>query len=270
MYPSRTAIAFLILVVASACRSAGPSARPSAPQAPGWLDSYVGQSRIVLGLSEARGLTLARRDIGKPRPACDVAVEVRQVGFQNNLLRLRLEVLGRPRPSQPAAAHARRAKCAPLPREVELTISDWTSDEGADALDQVLQTPEAYLHGQGVSFAAQPADDLKAPLANGDSTVAPEQQALWRKLAAQPQPLLRVDAELHAANKRTRFEGEVQFRTVVGVHGRMRDVQVLTPLESEHLAHIRRVLALWRFEPARGPQGPVAAALESRLILKID
>lgn len=255
------------------CRSAAPSARPGAPVAPDFLQAYVGQSRIVPGLSEAKGLSFDRRDLGKARAACDVAADVRQARFEKGALRVRLEVLGRPR-LQTKPATGRRTKCAALPREVELAISGFAPDEGAAtlqaALDQMLLTPEGYLQAHGVPFDVPAADDPKAVVASNDPTTPGERQALWRKLQAQPKPLLSVDAEFQAPSKRAHFEGEAQFRAVVGVNGRLRDVQILTPLAAEHEAGVKRVLALWRFDPARAPQGPVPTALESRLILKLD
>jgi hypothetical protein len=262
-----------LAVLLSACRSAAPSARPGAPVAPDFLQAYVGQSRIVSGLSEAKGLTLDRRELGKPRPACDVAVAVREARFEGGALRLRLEVLGRPRLGQSQAAVGRRSKCATLPQEVPLAITGFAGEDAAApqaALDQVLLTPEAFLQAHGVTFAPQAADDLKAVVASSDPTAPPERQALWRKLQAQPKPLLSVDADFQATAKRARFEGEVQFRSVVGVDGRLREVQVQGSLGADQEEGIKRVLKFWRFEPAKGPQGPVPAALESRLILRID
>jgi hypothetical protein len=270
---NRKLVLLSLAALTAACRSAAPSARPGAPVAPDFLQAYVGQARIVSGLSEAKGLNLDRRELGKARPACDVAVEVRQARFEQGALRLRLAVLGRPRLGQTQAAVGRRSKCATLPQEVGLAITGFAGEDAAAlqaALDQVLVTPEAYLQGHGVAFAPAAADDLKAVVASSDPTAAPERQTLWRKLQAQPRPLLSVDADFQATAKRARFEGEVQFRSVVGVHGRLRDVQILSSLASEQEDGVKRALALWRFEPARSAQGPVPAALESRLILRID
>jgi hypothetical protein len=265
-------VGFLALAgLLPACRSAAPAARPGAAPSLSFLGTYIGQQRIALNFYDARRLAFARQDAARRREGCDLAVEVRDARLDAGTLSLRLEVLGRPHvEGQPA----RKAVCRPTQREVDLVVSGFAGSENAEAvqalLDQVLPTPEGYLKSRGVTFELKSIDDPKAPLASANPIATPEQQSLWRKVTSPSRTLLRVDAEWHDPAHKVRHEGEIEFTGVVGVHGRLRDVRVSTPLSSEQEAHVRRALAFWRCDPARTKDGAVPSALDARLVLKID
>ena len=250
----------------------GTRGRPGAAAVPGIPRRYAGQQRIALAFSDERRLALTRQDAAKPREGCDLAVEVREARLDAGTLRLRLEAMrtpagrGRAGPATVLPAHAARSRAGG--RRVRRQRE---RGGGAGAPRPGAPEPKGYLKAHGVTFEAKPADDPKAPLANSDPTSASEQQYLWRRLTSPPRLLLRVDAELHDPAHKVRHEGETEWSGVVGVHGRLRDVRIATPLSSEQEAHVRRVLAVSGATTLRAPRmaggrgGGLTARPEDRL-----
>jgi TonB family protein len=78
-----------------------------------------------------------------------------------------------------------------------------------------------------------------------------------------------VDPDYHDANLKTRHEGEVEFQAVVGTDGGLREPRVRGSLSEAHEAQVLRALRLWRYEPARRKDGPLAARISGRLVLRI-
>src|SRR5262245_51028966 len=111
-------LTLVVIAVASSaalagCRTAG-EARPQAPAAPlpDALQAWVGQGRFLAGAGEAKSLAL-KNGASLPKGDCDVAVEVRSIGFDKGTVSLSLETLGRAE----VAGRMRGRECREVPAE---------------------------------------------------------------------------------------------------------------------------------------------------------
>jgi hypothetical protein len=68
---------------------------------------------------------------------------------------------------------------------------------------------------------------------------------------------------------RVRHEGEIEFEAVVGADGRIYRPVLKGGLDPQHLAAIRRVLPMWRFEPARAGQEALPAYHTVKTVFRI-
>jgi hypothetical protein len=96
-----------------------------------------------------------------------------------------------------------------------------------------------------------------------------EERMLGRKVTAWPRRVLWVDAEFHDLTGKVRRAVELDFGTVVGVDGRLYQPQLSTFLGSTQEELVKRAFTLWRFEPARTDEKPVAARVAGRMTLRI-
>jgi hypothetical protein len=262
----RGALALGLLGAAAAgCRTAKPQA-PSAAPAPGTdvVRAYVGEARILIHRGDEQSVAVRK---GEALPGdCDVAVVVRSAALDKGAARFSLEMLGRPNAG-------RAPKCGgATPSGIALGVSGFAADESAEslkaALDAVLQTPEAYLKSKGTAFDLAPGPDEKE-VANPDPTASADERSLARKVTVWPKKLLSVDALYHDPTGRIRQESEMEFDAVVGTDGRLHHPHLKAGLGESHETVALRALGLWRFEPARMGDKPVAARLAARLVLRI-
>jgi hypothetical protein len=56
---------------------------------------------------------------------------------------------------------------------------------------------------------------------------------------------------------------------VVGEDGHLHAPKLRTPLSSAHEEHVLKALSLWRYEPAKRPEGPVGARILGRLAFRV-
>ena len=265
----RSLLAWSLLAVLPGCRSGGgPAVQTATEPPPEFVQSYVGQRRILLhGKDEAR-LTLTRAEAASRTAACSSAVEVKRATLTGGVLRLDLEHVG-----QPALPGRAERTCSVAQSVYGLAVSGFTGDDGASEVDaslaKVLVTPEAFLSARGVTFdRAAVADAGVAAVLDTPGSTA-EERSLGRKVTAWPKPLLSVSPEVFVGRKETRHESEVEFGGVVGPDGRLHRVKVTTPLSASHMSLVERALGLWRFEPAATAEGPVSAKVALRTSLRI-
>jgi hypothetical protein len=135
-------------------------------------------------------------------------------------------------------------------------------------VDRLLQTPEAYLESQGVAFDLSPGD-APTEVASREVHAPADEKTLGRQIETWPEVLLSVDPWYHHGSDRIRQEGEVKVEAIVGTDGRIHTPQVKTGMGDPHQRAVLRVLPLWRFEPARGADGPVGARILLSPILRI-
>jgi hypothetical protein len=104
----RSLLAWSLVVGLAGCRSAGgPPVRPSTEPPPDFVQSLVGQRRILLHAKGETRVDLARAASGTP--GCAAAVEITRAAWTAGTLRLDLEHVGRPRvEGTPAAPPADR------------------------------------------------------------------------------------------------------------------------------------------------------------------
>jgi TonB family protein len=78
-----------------------------------------------------------------------------------------------------------------------------------------------------------------------------------------------VDPWYHDSSGRLRQEGEIELEAVVGTDGRLHEPRVRTGVSPAHERAVLRVLPLWRFEPARRGEEPIAARILLRPVFRI-
>ena len=265
---------FLVVTVALAaagCRTGGKAApsAPSAAEAPAFVQTLVGQQRILLTGGESKAGSRRRGEAPSQPDACDVAVEIRQASFQGGTLQATLVHLGQPRLD---GAAQRRGKACPTVAESAFSLGGFSSDMDAAAIEaevgRVLQTPEGYLAAAGLKLE-KPAEVMEGVAATGSGTSTAAERNIARQVTTWPKRLLWVDAAVPAPKKDLRRESEVEVRGVVTADGQLTEGSVLTPLAADHMEMVKRGLSLWRFAPARAGEKAVSARTTARLSLRM-
>jgi len=265
----RSLLAWSLLAVLAGCRTGGgPAVRPATEPPPEFVQSYVGQKRILLHAKDESRLTLTRADTAGRKAACASAVEVKRATWSGGALRMDLEHLGRVViDGKPAPG------CGAPPTAYGLAVSGFEGGDGAEAVEEslakVLPTPEAFLSARGVTFDRAAVNDPGTAATKDVPGSTAEERSLGRKVTTWPKTLLSVSPEVLVGRKEMRRESEVEFDGVVGPDGRLHRIKVTTPLSDSHVALVERALALWRFEPAASADGPVAAKTALRTAFRI-
>lgn len=255
------AAALAVALPACATKTKAPAAGPGTD----FLRPYVGQQRILRFQADRQRVTVRKKDRAQLPGACDAAVEVRSAVLDKGAPRLVLETIGTP------ATERARPRCRAVPGTITLVLTGYERDPAgtvAGRIDQILPTPEGYLGAYGVAFdhpvGTAPAVAAATPH-HANST--DEERRLERRVTAWPRKLFWVDPTLR--DPRVRHEGEVEIEAVVGADGRLYRPEVRGGLDAHHVAAIKRVLPMWRFEPARAGKDAVAAWQDARLIFRI-
>jgi hypothetical protein len=256
-------VAFLAALL-PACRSGGPKT-PAGPAAlPQPLAEYQGAYRVLPHEGDER--RVQSRPGTSLSGSCDVVVHVRQVGLDGGVARFSLDNVGLPK-VQGKAPDCERAQPG-LMLLVEGLPEDMEASQVKARVDQMLQTPEAYLASKGVIFdlpeGGEPVDIAALEVFSGS-----DERNRGRHVKTWPQPIMTVDPWYHSGSDKIRQEGQVEVEVVVGTDGRVHDSTVKTGMGTSHELAVKRVLPLWRFEPARGPDGPVAARIMIEPVLRI-
>jgi hypothetical protein len=255
----------LLLVLGTACRSAGPQTPAGPATLPEPLAGYQGEVRVLPhGGGDAQTV---KAGPGKELAGgCDVAVHVRAVAFEDGTARFSLDNIGLPK------VRGRAERCEQVRPGLLLFVEglgEGTDDSVVRAqVDRVLQTPEAYLGSKGVGFDLPPGE-APAEVASGEVYAPVDEKMLSRQVETWPEALLSVDPWYHHGSGRIRQEGEVEVEAIVGTDGRIHTPRIKTGMGASHERAVLRVLPLWRFEPARGPEGPVGARVLLSPILRI-
>lgn len=251
------------------CRSAGgPSVRTTTEPPPEFVQSLVGQSRILLHAKNETRIQAARGSAPAGAFACASAVEVTRAQWADGVLRLDLDHIGTPRvEGRPAGG-----PCGP-PAAYAVTVSGLSSGDGVAGVDTALAgrlvTVEAFLAARGVPFDRKPADAPGVAATLDAPGTTAEERSLGRKVKTWSKALVSVPAELSLGDKKRRLESEVEFAGVVGPDGRLHQPTVTTPLADAQRARVLKTLSLWRFEPAQTAEGPVASRVALRTSLRI-
>jgi len=205
---------------------------------------------------------------GEPlrRGDCDVAVQVMSASLRRGTARFVLEPIGVPR-VEPGSAR----ECGRPPRQHELVVSGLERAASLEQLeaevDRVLQTPERFLADRGVTLDVGPADP-RGPVADKSPHAGMAAHELARKVKQPLRRVLSVAPVRRDSRKAVRYYGEVSFDAVAGANGRLRDVRVAGEF-ADHADRIEKALELWRYDPARTPDGPVASRVSERTTFRI-
>jgi hypothetical protein len=257
-------VVVLLMALVPACRSGGPKTPAGPAVLPDPLAEYRGQYRVLPHQGDER--RVRSRPGERVSGSCDVAVHVREVGLDNGVARFSLDIVGLPkvRGKEPDCERANPG----LMLLVEGLPDSMEPSEVRGRVDRMLQTPEAYLASKGVAFDL-PEGGTPVEIAAGDVFSGTEERNRGRQVKAWPKPILTVDPWYHSGTGRIRQEGQVEVEVVVGTGGRIHESTVKTGMSVSQELAVKRVLSLWRFEPARGRDAPVAARIMVEPILRI-
>jgi hypothetical protein len=264
---SRVLLVGLTLVTANAlvaCRAARGTKGmlPSGPVAD-FTRVYMGQMRILPGFGEDSRIRLAKGDA--LATGCDAAVLVTRAVLEGGSARFELELSGLPRiDARPTGRECRKA-----PREYSLLLTglDAAVEKASEEVDRVLQTPERYLTDRGVEFSYEPSAKL-GPIADKRLHTTAEERTLARAITQPHKTLLSVTPVQRVKSKDMRYQGEVSFLAVIGVDGRLHETRLIGSYGA-HADRIMKVLSLWRYEPARRGDEPIAFRMEERTVLRV-
>jgi len=258
-------LAVLIAALAlPACKSAAPKGPAPAPVPPDAVRGYLDQLLILRHQGDQRTLRIdANRTLVGD---CDVAVLVRTAVLDKGGVRFGLETIGAPR------AGGRAMRCQRVQPAIQITFPGMGASSEPESVaarvGAVLQTPEAYLAARGVPFDL-PGAAAPVEVASQEPDANEGERSLARKVNTWPKVLLSVDTLHHDASGRVRYQGEVELVAIVGTDGRAREPRLKGGLSEAHQAAVVRALTLWRFDPARRGEAPVAARVPLRTTLKI-
>jgi hypothetical protein len=175
-----------------------------------------------------------------------------------------------PRSETPSRPSREKAPCRDFPTETALILTGLTgesSEKVTAEIGRVLLTPEAFLKTRGVTFDRSAGPDPRE-VADATLTARPEEQSLARAVTAPHRRLLAVDPVQRVAKRKVRYEGQIEFVAVLGADGRLRKPRIASSL-GDYEERLLAVLPLWRYEPARRGDEPVASRITEKTVLKI-
>jgi TonB family protein len=234
-------LALLVLFLAPAALSQTPEE---------FLHSLIGQKLILRHVGDQTGTKVKKKDLAKVKGDCDEAVQVRDATWKQDSARFKLEDIGTPQ------VQGAQNSCKRVQDGQDLEISKFDANESVETLSasvgQILQTPEQYLAARGVNF------DL--PLAPDDAPVSKAPPPV-----TQPKLRLSVDAVYSETARREKFQGTVVLGLIVGTDGRVHRAKVTRGAGHGLDENALRVISMWRFEPARQLDKPVATSLSIQM-----
>lgn len=254
-------IALALALPACATKSKGPAVPRT-----DYLSAYVGQQRVLRFQGDQERVVVKRKDRPQLPGACDAAVEVRSAVLDKGSPRLVLDAIGT------ANTEKGRGRCRAIPRTITLSLTGFGNDSGpiVGRLDQVLPTPEGYLRAYGIAFDRPAGSEPALFAASPDQREASDQERrLEGRLTTRPRRLFWVDPIYRDPRRAVQYEGEAEIEGVVGVDGRLYRTSVRGSLDKAHVAAVKRVLPMWRFEPGLTGKEPTAAHVLSRLVFRI-
>jgi hypothetical protein len=261
----------LAVALHPACRSAGGPQRVATPGSLADAGrALVGQQRILRYHGLKKNVSLKLDDLAGQSGPCDVAVEVKSADLTGGAGRFALEVIGQPRAEGQVRPSRKRSPCRDLAAAVSLTLAGLRGDSSEKVtaeVGKVLLTPEGFLETRGVRFD-RPLGAAPKEVADATLNAPPEEQSRARAITAGHKRLLAIDPVQRTENRKLRYEGLIEFVAVVGADGRLYKPRVTTSL-GDYEQRVIRVLPLWRYEPARRGDEPVAARITEKTSFRI-
>ena len=254
----------LLALLAPACKSAPKAPPATQAQMPDLLRPYDGALRIVPHKGDQKAIRLKAGQA--LTGACDMAVKVRSVAYDDGTARFALLTVGQPRVGE------RRVRCKRLEPELQLTLTGLppgpVSPEAIARIDEVLLTPEAYLTSKGTAFD-RPPGDVPSEVASQLPDAGEAERRLARAVVAWPRLLMSVEAAYRDPKGRGRHERLVGFEAVVGSDGRLYRPQLRVSIDRAHETAIQSAVSFWRFAPARRADAPVGARVPLEIVLRV-
>jgi len=223
-----------------------------------FLHSLINQKLILRNLGDQQEVKLKKDRVHDLSGSCDIAVIVEAATWDRGTVRFNLEDIGHPWVAGSQRGQGR--SCKSVYSNTMLEISGFGRDEHPDSLraviSEVLLTPEQYLTAHGVSF-----DLAQGP----DDEVASKTQSPVRP----PRALLTVDPTFSEEARQLKYQGTLLLNVVVGADGRPHRVRVARALGKGLDEMALKALPMWRFEPARQQDKPVAAEMTIEVSFKL-
>jgi TonB family protein len=237
-------VALLVLFLASAALSQTPEE---------FLHSLVGQKLILLHIGEQTGAKVKKKDLAKVKGTCDRAVQVKDAVWKHDSARFTLEEIGTPYMS------GSQNSCTMIQDGLDLEISQFDANDSVATLSasvaEILQTPEQYLAAHGIHFDLPLAPDVAV------STAPPP--------VTQPKAILSFDPTYSKQGREEKFQGMVALRIIVGADGRVYQPKVSRAAGHGLDENALRIISMWRFEPARQLDKPVAVYASIEINFKL-
>jgi TonB family protein len=209
------------------------------------VNSYVGQKLILRSYGDAQDVTVKSKDLNRPAGTCDKAVEVLQATRDQDQIVFQLEQIGN-------VSAGGASRCSRAWSKTTFTITELgniSPQAFSSELQDVFLTPEAYLARNGHPFDLQPSEET-GPIARLGGGVSP------------PKPVLQITPEFSEEARQSRIgDSRLAVEIVIGSDGRVHSSRVVSGSGYGLDEQALRVLPLWRFEPARQGDKPVAVQL---------
>ncbi len=210
----------------------------------GLLQSYIGKKLILRHYGDAPERSRETRGRKAKRGKCDVAVEVEAIEIADGAVHVRMERIGYP------LIAGKKNRCRGVWYRATMTILEVPVNATAktvfQALEQVLQTPEAYLADYQINFASPSRSKAPPTSAKSDSQVEPAEL------------LLRVNPTYSADAVQRKLQGKTVIRVTVGEDGHLYEPRVEQSAGVELDERALRVLPLWCYWPAHLDGKPAA------------
>jgi hypothetical protein len=230
----------------------------------------VSQQRFLRFDGKKKAVAVKLQDRASHSGPCDVAVEIKSAVVTNGLARFILEPIGQPRlEGRSREKVGKKWTCRDYPAQTSLAISGLGSSAEAITAEvgQVLLTVEDYLKAHSVPFDRPAGPDPK-DVADPTLTAGGEAQRLARSITTAQQLVLAIDPVYRSPNRKIHYEGQVDFTAVVGADGRIHLPKLTTTL-GDHEARVLRALPLWRYDPAKRVEEPVAVRITEKTVFRI-
>ena len=206
------------------------------------LNSFVGQRLILRSFGNEQEVSVKRSDLNRPAGACDKAVEILKATQDKNKIVFRLEQIGDIRVGG-------ASRCTRGWSQTTFTITDLGNVSPqvlTSELQDVFLTPEAYLARNGHAFNFQPSEELGPVTKPGGGVTAPN-------------VVLNITPTFTEEARKNRIpDSRVALEIVVGPDGRIHSSNIVNGPGFGLNEQALRVLPLWRFQPARQGDKPVA------------
>jgi TonB family protein len=230
---------------------------PSPTQTPDdYLHSLIGQRLLLRHFGNVTEVKLKAAQLGKIAATCDVAVLVRAAGWKKDKVTFRWEEIGTPQVAGKPYPQCPGQNMGYGAVEIGGFNPGESSESLARSLSALLQTPEQYLAAAGIVFDLPPqpvAGELKEP-----------EQPFIR-----PRALLSVDPTFSEAASKAKYQGVLKLRFYVGSDGRVYNPSVSQRLGMGLDEMALEVLPLWRLQPARKQDQPVATPMSIEISFNI-
>ena len=207
------------------------------------LHSFVDQKLILRHIGDADKTKITKKELAGLKGTCDKAVQVNEASWGHGTARFKLDEIGHP------GLTGRSNNCKYTHEEITVEISGFNSNESPDllakSLGELLQTPDQYLATNGIPSAPPPASDGKVTESSLSAVTAPK-------------ILLSVDPVYSREASKGKYQGKVVLRVTIGTDGRIQEASVTRGTGKGLDENALRIVSMWRFEPARKLNEPIA------------